>query len=574
LGAICAAAPCLALVLAMDAGAGGACPTEEGPWSTPLPVMEVVRQEWLSWHHRRFALAVSRLALHGSSKTMRAIQEGGLMAGLQGAHARLLIALHRTQPSPAVDPLLPHAPGVEEKDTRKELVVAGVPVDVAVRLTVDMANDLAAAAKACAAAFATISSAHRDPALNAITVLPPPAGEEHVVGLLFTPSAPDVAEWLQPPALDSPVPKDRRFGTVNKPLYAHTPGFAAAIAAAGQRITANSVVMPITRAHLRKLALLHVLTVAGVDNPDRLSPSHIVLLRELQDACQPLRAGTALSPSQAVFLQRSWCVLARYETFTGNAAGLQGAVTHASFDALEAILGVHGECFASPLNCHFPVYCSAFPDTDAPFGSVGSFHTWSPRSGCFEANPPFVNDAMLAMARRLMELLDGAQERGDRLAFFVVVPAWSDAYFHKLLAGRARYSATLHRKEHDFIDGAQYRSERSTWAANVDSSIFLLATDAAVAAAGWAGDAGADMWYYVVDSQSSTPTTPYARPASALGLVAAAGAAGDATIAACATGSGAASSSTLTAIATGTGKGTVAATAVVHRGPRVFKWAV
>jgi hypothetical protein len=31
------------------------------------------------------------------------------------------------------------------------------------------------------------------------------------------------------------------------------------------------------------------------------------------------------------------------------------------------------ECFASPLNSQLPLFCSAFADTDAAFGSMGSF---------------------------------------------------------------------------------------------------------------------------------------------------------------------------------------------------------
>jgi hypothetical protein len=40
------------------------------------------------------------------------------------------------------------------------------------------------------------------------------------------------------------------------------------------------------------------------------------------------------------------------------------------------------ECFASPLNCRYSRFCSAFLDTDFAFGSVGSFFDFSPRSGC------------------------------------------------------------------------------------------------------------------------------------------------------------------------------------------------
>jgi phosphorylated CTD-interacting factor 1 len=47
-------------------------------------------------------------------------------------------------------------------------------------------------------------------------------------------------------------------------------------------------------------------------------------------------------------------------------------------------VGVEAEGFASPLNCRWLRYCSAFPDTDAPFGSLGSFFGFRPNEvgGC------------------------------------------------------------------------------------------------------------------------------------------------------------------------------------------------
>ena len=53
------------------------------------------------------------------------------------------------------------------------------------------------------------------------------------------------------------------------------------------------------------------------------------------------------------------------------------------------------ECFASPLNCYCPRFCSAFPDTDSVFGSVGSFFDFEFVEGSFEANPPFVVSAIV-----------------------------------------------------------------------------------------------------------------------------------------------------------------------------------
>ena len=60
------------------------------------------------------------------------------------------------------------------------------------------------------------------------------------------------------------------------------------------------------------------------------------------------------------------------------------------FDVLLRGLDITFECFASPLNCRYSRFCSAFRDTDAAFGSIGSFFDSEPRQGSFEANPPFV----------------------------------------------------------------------------------------------------------------------------------------------------------------------------------------
>lgn len=51
--------------------------------------------------------------------------------------------------------------------------------------------------------------------------------------------------------------------------------------------------------------------------------------------------------------------------------GLQGALPVTVFEALNRQFGVSFECFASPLNCYFKQFCSAFPDIDGFFGSRG-----------------------------------------------------------------------------------------------------------------------------------------------------------------------------------------------------------
>lgn len=90
--------------------------------------------------------------------------------------------------------------------------------------------------------------------------------------------------------------------------------------------------------------------------------------------------------------------------------GLHAALPHKAFDLLNRKFRVTFECFASPFNCYFSQYCSAFPDIDCYFGSRGSFFEFRPKSGSFQANPPFSEEVMLAMADHMISLLDGMSE--------------------------------------------------------------------------------------------------------------------------------------------------------------------
>uniref|UniRef100_UPI00398F1DB1 mRNA (2'-O-methyladenosine-N(6)-)-methyltransferase isoform X4 n=1 Tax=Pristiophorus japonicus TaxID=55135 RepID=UPI00398F1DB1 len=87
------------------------------------------------------------------------------------------------------------------------------------------------------------------------------------------------------------------------------------------------------------------------------------------------------------FLARVWCLLRRYQSMFGIGAhegtGLQGALPVAVFESLNKQFGVTFECFASPLNCYFRQYCSAFPDTDGYFGSRGS--CWETQASPFHS---------------------------------------------------------------------------------------------------------------------------------------------------------------------------------------------
>ncbi|CAJ1429655.1 unnamed protein product, partial [Effrenium voratum] len=93
------------------------------------------------------------------------------------------------------------------------------------------------------------------------------------------------------------------------------------------------------------------------------------------------------------------------------------------FAFLRDEMGVSCELFASPLNCFFAQYFSAFPDVDAPFGSRGSFFDVEELpDGAYEVGPPYTEEVMELMAQKLLKHL----KRQQTLSFVVFVPDWGD----------------------------------------------------------------------------------------------------------------------------------------------------
>jgi hypothetical protein len=126
-----------------------------------------------------------------------------------------------------------------------------------------------------------------------------------------------------------------------------------------------------------------------------------------------------------------FCLLVRYNAFAGGRAvganptggGFQGAIHGRCFAALLRHFDCRMECFASPLNCRYRRFCSAFPDLDGHFGSLGSFFKFFPEEGCFEANPPFEPKLVEAMAAHMERLL---RQSSRPLCFIVIIPGSFD----------------------------------------------------------------------------------------------------------------------------------------------------
>eukprot|EP00937_MAST-01D_sp_MAST-1D-sp2_P004538 g4538.t1 len=184
------------------------------------------------------------------------------------------------------------------------------------------------------------------------------------------------------------------------------------------------------------------------------------------------------------FADAAYCVLARHEGLQGG--GFQAALNEEAFDVLLERFGVGFECFASPLNCRYAAFCSAFLDTDFRFGSVGSFFDFDPSGvgGAFEANPPFVPEIIDAMAARMEQLLRAAETRAPApvpLCFIVVIPAWTKQAAWRRLRDCPflRRHVRLKQAAHGFTEGKQWARKTRWRVASFDTSVFFLQNSAA-----------------------------------------------------------------------------------------------
>ncbi|XP_071773579.1 mRNA (2'-O-methyladenosine-N(6)-)-methyltransferase [Centroberyx gerrardi] len=188
------------------------------------------------------------------------------------------------------------------------------------------------------------------------------------------------------------------------------------------------------------------------------------------------------------FLSRVWCLLKRYQVMFGGGvnegSGLQGALPVSVFEALNRQFGVSFECFASPLNCYFKQFCSAFPDIDGFFGSRGPFLSFCPVSGSFEANPPFCEELMDAMVTHFEDLL---QRSNEPLSFMVFVPEWRDPVTPALSRMEAsrflRHQLSVPAYEHEYRSGSQHLCKREDmyYKAVHGTAVLFLQNDAGFA---------------------------------------------------------------------------------------------
>lgn len=126
-----------------------------------------------------------------------------------------------------------------------------------------------------------------------------------------------------------------------------------------------------------------------------------------------------------LFLPRVWCLLKRYNTFTGNSHQSQCSLPLTVMECLHKYFEVTFECYASPLDCYFRQFCSVFPDTDGYFGSRGTMLELKAIAGSFEAHPPVCEDLMHQMVTIFDKLLN---ESVEPLSFVIFIPESRDGF--------------------------------------------------------------------------------------------------------------------------------------------------
>ena len=201
-----------------------------------------------------------------------------------------------------------------------------------------------------------------------------------------------------------------------------------------------------------------------------VNSSHYEKLRALYLRC----GGDYRALDEAIF-----CLLSRYGIL--NDVGFQAALHEGVFDTLRSEFGVMMECFASPLNCRYGSYCSAFVDTDAPFGSVGSFFDFFPTVGSFEVNPPFTEPLMLRAARHIDDVLSKSADL-EPLSFCVFVPCWvgSDGWETMRSSSYLRRLMVIRQDCHGYVVGNQHAASRRHLPATFHTGVFFLQNDKAL----------------------------------------------------------------------------------------------
>jgi len=172
----------------------------------------------------------------------------------------------------------------------------------------------------------------------------------------------------------------------------------------------------------------------------------LVMLHKLQQ----LYRGNTETP-HSPFYYDAFRMLLRYAALGGP--GFQAGLPAEGFLALQRLMSVEMELFASPLNTFHGAFRSAFPDVDGAFGCCGNFFSFHPRSGSFEANPPFSVPFIDKMLSHLEALLADSLSPACRAQEVPETRASSPIDLNEK-ASREKPTVKKRKKEQDFPESS------------------------------------------------------------------------------------------------------------------------
>ena len=121
---------------------------------------------------------------------------------------------------------------------------------------------------------------------------------------------------------------------------------------------------------------------------------------------------------KAEFIRKCFILLLRY--YILESYNQQLAVAPKFYEYISEKYNASFELFASSINSSLKGYFSLYPDIEDQFNSSGSFNNIKIVKGMYVSNPPFSNDIMEIMAKKILEWLESTEDVG----FIVTIPAW------------------------------------------------------------------------------------------------------------------------------------------------------
>jgi hypothetical protein len=121
---------------------------------------------------------------------------------------------------------------------------------------------------------------------------------------------------------------------------------------------------------------------------------------------------------QTDFVKKCFILLLRY--YILESYNQQLAVAPSFYKYISEKYNAGFELFASSINSSLKGYFSLYPDIEDEFNSSGNFNNIKILKGMYVSNPPFSNDIMELMAKKILEWLESPEDVG----FIVTIPAW------------------------------------------------------------------------------------------------------------------------------------------------------